>query len=69
MLSPCKRVVAKYKTFIAKLLKDQIEIETTKSNSQKLLDLESIIGLHYILLLRVGSHLDQVHLKEGCIHL
>jgi hypothetical protein len=49
MLSPCKWVVAKYKTLIAKVSKDQIENEATRSNLQKLLDLELILGLHCIL--------------------
>ncbi len=51
MLYPCKRVVVKYKTFIAKMLKDQIENETIRSNLQKLLNLEFILRLHCILLL------------------
>ncbi len=49
MLFPCKRVVAKYKTLIAKMSKDHIENEVARSNLQKLLDLELILGLHYIL--------------------
>jgi predicted RNA-binding protein YlxR (DUF448 family) len=49
MLSPCKWVVAKYKTLIAKMLDDQIENETIRSNLQKLLNLEFIIALHCIL--------------------
>lgn len=31
MLSTCKWVVAKYKTFIVKMLKDQIESEDARS--------------------------------------
>jgi len=49
MLFPCKQVVPKYKTFIANMSKD-IENEAIRSNLQKLLDLELIFGLHYILL-------------------
>jgi hypothetical protein len=49
MLFPCKQVVPKYKSFIAKMSKD-IENEAIISNLQKLLDLELILGLHYILL-------------------
>jgi hypothetical protein len=49
MLSPCKQVVVKYKTFIAKMLEDQIENEATRSNLQKLLNLEFIFGFYCIL--------------------
>jgi len=49
MFISCKQVVAKYKTLIAKMSKDQIENEATRSNLQKLLDLELILGLHCIL--------------------
>jgi hypothetical protein len=49
-------VVAKYKTLIAKMSKDQIENETTRSNLQNLLDLELILGFHCIL-----SLLELVH--------
>jgi hypothetical protein len=38
-----------YKTLIAKISKDHIENEAARSNLQKLLDLELILGLHYIL--------------------
>ncbi len=55
-LFPCKQVVVKYKTLIAKMSKDQIENEATRSNLQKLLDLELIFGLHSIL-----SLLELVH--------
>jgi hypothetical protein len=49
MLYPCKRVVAKYKTFITKMLEDQIENETIRSNLKKLLNLKFILRLHCIL--------------------
>jgi hypothetical protein len=49
MVFSCKQVVAKYKTLIAEMSKDQIENEATRSNLQKLLDLELIFGLHCIL--------------------
>jgi hypothetical protein len=35
MLSPCKWVVTEYKTFIAKMSKDQIENEAPRSNLEK----------------------------------
>jgi hypothetical protein len=35
MLSPFKWVMAEYKTFIAKMSKDQIENETLRSNLEK----------------------------------
>ncbi len=49
MLFPCKRVAVEYKTLIVKMSKDHIENEVARSNLQKLLDLELIIGLHCIL--------------------
>ncbi len=45
--------MAKYKTFVVKMSKDLIENETTRSSLQKLLDLEHIFTLHYILLLEL----------------
>jgi hypothetical protein len=56
MLSPCKQVVLEYKTFIAKVSKNHIENEAARSNLQKLLDLELIIGFHYILLFLELAH-------------
>jgi hypothetical protein len=56
MLSARKWVVGKYQTFITKMSKDQIENEATRSNLQKLLDLELILGLHGILPLCESIH-------------
>jgi len=49
MLFPCKRVAVEYKTLIVKMSKDHIENEVARSNLQKLLDLELILGFHCIL--------------------
>jgi hypothetical protein len=56
MLSPCKQVVLEYKSFIAKVSKNHIENEVARSNLQKLLDLELILGFQYILLFLELAH-------------
>jgi hypothetical protein len=68
MLSPSKWVVAKYKTFIAKILRDQIEIKATRSNLQNLSNLEFIFGLHCILPLLELVH-TLIKYAQGSIHL
>jgi hypothetical protein len=51
MLFPSKCVVVEYNTLIVKMWEDQVESKITISNVHKLLDVDLVLGLHYILLL------------------
>jgi hypothetical protein len=57
MLFPCKCVVVEYNTLIVKMWEDQVESKITISNVHKLLHVNLLLGLHYILLL-----LELVHI-------
>jgi hypothetical protein len=49
MLSPCKRIFAKYKLLVVNMAKDSDHIENEKSNFNLLCDVETLQGLAYIL--------------------
>ncbi len=49
MLSSCKRIFAKYKLLMVKMVKDNDFIENAKNNYKLLSDVETLLRLAYIL--------------------
>jgi hypothetical protein len=49
MLSPTKRATEKYKTFLVKMMLNNLTNEQTKYNYEHLCDLHILLGLTYIL--------------------
>jgi hypothetical protein len=50
MLTPSKRILSEYKALVVKMVKDNVIVDTTKTNYELLSDVETLMGFFCIIL-------------------
>jgi hypothetical protein len=69
MLKPFKRVMAKYKTLIVKMSRENVSVAQARFDLNLLCHLH-VVGLVLFVAIVGGSEcLNQICAKEGCFHL
>jgi hypothetical protein len=49
MLSPSKKILNEYKAFVVKMAIDSVSVQITKVNYELLCDVETLLGLAYVI--------------------